>query len=263
MRVCYTFTVLSLCFTLFFCALSHTAYAKNRYNPYMQQKLPTPLHSDENKDILAALGGHPTTIQDEAGHRKHWREEIYPVVFGNKTAPGEVLVFLDYTSPESAVVWREVVKATALLNPQTSKVVVFGNSKEHYGTELLGGGIWIGYARPAKALEYFTYTLTAWNSAKTRHQQQGRQRRFVYDVDTSFDTGALPILPAYLETLQPTLSTEAQARILDGAYEAGNVNMFQAMTAAHYYNVPQLPAVVVNGRLLSNPTATTIVQAVK
>lgn len=262
MRV-HTLIFAALGFALIFCVLSSYAYAKNRYNPYMQQRLPTPLHSDESKAILSALGGHPSTIQDEAAHRKHWREEIYPVVFGNKTAPGEVLVFLDYASPESATLWREVVKATALLNPQTSKVVVFGNSKEHYGTELLGGGIWMSYTYPSKTLEYFTYTLDNWNRAKKRQQQSGVQRRFVYDIDSSFDIGALPILPAYLETLQPPLATEAQARLTDDAYDAGNINAFQAAAAAQYYKATNMPAVVVNGRLLPNPTVANIVQAVK
>lgn len=259
----HALTLLSLCLALLLCSPDSLAYAKNRYNPYMQQKLPGPLHSDESMKILSTLGGHPTTIQDEASHRPHWREEIYPVVFGNKTAPGEVLVFLDYASPESAAVWREVVKAAASLNPQTSKIVVFGNSKEHYGTELMGGGIWMSYSRPAKAMDYITYSLDNWNRAKKRQQQNGVQRRFVYDVDSSFDTGALPILPAYLETLQPPLSTEAQARMVDDAYEAGNINMFQAMTASQHYKANTLPAVVVNGRLLQNPTAASIVSAAK
>lgn len=262
MRV-YTFTLLNLCLALFFCMVSEHALAKNRYNPYIQQKLPTPLHDDESLAILKALGGTPTTIQDEVSERKHWREEIYPVVFGNKTAPGEILVFLDYASPESAPLWAEVVKAAASLNPQTNKIVVFGNSKEHYGTELLGGGIWISYTRPAKTLEYFTYSLEHWNTAKKRQHQQGLQRPFVYDIDTSFDIGILPILPAYLDGMTPPVSTEAQAYVLDTAYEAGNVNMFQAMAAAQQYKVENIPAVVVNGRLLPNPTAAAIIKAVK
>lgn len=46
-------------------------------------------------------------------------------------------------------------------------------------------------------------------------------------------------------------------------YDAGNVNLFQASEAAKYYSVKRLPAVVVDGRVLSSPSASAITGAVK
>ena len=113
----------------------------NRYNPYLQSRLPALGLNGESEEIARALGGKASSLQDEAAHRKNWKEEVYPVVFGNRKASNEVLVFLDYANPESRRVWAEVVAASRKLDPKNSKIVVMGKSSEPYGTELMGGEI--------------------------------------------------------------------------------------------------------------------------
>ena len=46
-------------------------------------------------------------------------------------------------------------------------------------------------------------------------------------------------------------------------YDAGNVNMYQASQVASYYGVKTLPAVLVDGRILENPDAGDITEALK
>ena len=45
--------------------------------------------------------------------------------------------------------------------------------------------------------------------------------------------------------------------------QAGNVNMFQTGQAKRYYGVKSLPAVVVDGRVMDQPSADAIVKAVQ
>ena len=52
-------------------------------------------------------------------------------------------------------------------------------------------------------------------------------------------------------------------KVADYAYEAGNVNMFQTGQAKRYYGVKSLPAVVVDGRVMDQPSADAIVKAVQ
>ena len=78
----------------------------NAFNPWMNKSLPnTRTLSAEGMAMVQAMGADRQSIEDEAAYRPHWREEIYPVFFGNKTAPHEIIVLLDFASPDSARVW--------------------------------------------------------------------------------------------------------------------------------------------------------------
>lgn len=233
------------------------AAAGNDFNPYMRQRLPSAA-SNKSKETLRAMGARPATLQEEAAHRRHWKKELYPVVFGSPTAAGEILVLLDYAAPASERVWQEVVKASRGLNPGRNKIVVFGDSREQYGTELMGGGIWTAHARPERAMEYFVYTLGRWNSAKDSLKRQGRARPFIYEYDATASSTEMPILYSFLSEVRPAIPSDSHVDIVRYSYDAGSVNQFQAVEAARHYGVRTLPAVIVNGSVLNNPTAEAI-----
>ena len=46
-------------------------------------------------------------------------------------------------------------------------------------------------------------------------------------------------------------------------YNAGNVNMYQAVQISRYYGVKRIPAVIVDGRVLASPSAQDIVSALR
>lgn len=260
-----TISGLMLSSLAFLCLAGCAAVEGNRFNPYIQSKLASSRGtSDEQTAALQFLGGHTMTLQAEAAHRRNWKEEVYPVVFGDRAASNEILVFLDYASPESQRIWQEVLKASRMMDASRNKIVVFGNSREKYGTELMGGGIWVSYNRPQQAMEYFTYTLSQWNDIKARQiRQRGRAVPFVYEYDATASSTEKPILYAFLEKARPPVSAKILPDIVKYSYDAGNVNLYQAVDASRYYGVQRLPAVVVNERPLSTVTAQTIVSALK
>lgn len=259
MRAVFLMTLLCTCFLG--SAMGCASVEGNAFNPYVQSRLPAEEMNSESKALLAPIGGREATLQEEASHRKNWKEEAYPVVFGNRKAANEIMVLLDYASPESEALWREVVRASKMLDPGKSKIVVFGNSREQYGTELMGGGIWTVCMRPEKSMEYYTFTLNRWNSAKARQKQQGISRTFSYEYDATAGPTEKPILYAFLEQLRPPVPGETQVDIVRYSFDAGNVNLFQAVTVARHYGVERLPAVVVNDTVVQKPTAEKIVAA--
>ncbi|WP_300898132.1 hypothetical protein, partial [uncultured Desulfovibrio sp.] len=171
----------------------------NAFNPYMQTKLPNTRElTAEGQRMLGAMGGAMPTIEGEAAHRRNWRDEIYPVVFGERTAPHEILVLLDFSSPRSAEVWKAVVKASRSLSPQQCKIAVFGNSTENYGTDLLGLAIWIAHSRPGQAMPYLTYALDRWNEVKAAQRRAGNVRTFKNEYDATASATDYPIHYGYL-----------------------------------------------------------------
>lgn len=245
------------------CGAGATASGGNQYNPYVQSRLPGGNVDEEKSKMLKDMGASASSLQDEVKYRPHWKEEVYPVVFGDRKSPNEVLVFIDYAVPQSETLWQEVVKATRQLNPQTTKVVVLGKNSEKYGTELTGGGIWASYMRPRAALQYFTDSLSRWNTVKAQQRRKGKPRPFVYEYDATVSSTDQPILYAFLGRVQPPVPDKDHVDIVRYAYDAGNVNLFQAVSAAQHYGVQNFPTVVVNGSIISQPTAQKIVDAVK
>ncbi|MBQ3800081.1 MAG: hypothetical protein II837_07290, partial [Treponema sp.] len=135
------------------------------FNPWRNAKLPQSRHlSKDGTTILGSIGGKEQSIQAEAAHRPHWREEIYPVVFGTPGAAHEILVLLDFSEPASEKIMAEVTKAASSLQPNDTKIVVFGKNRELYGTDLTGLMIWIAYARKGQALPYLNFALKAEDS---------------------------------------------------------------------------------------------------
>ena len=65
------------------------------FNPYVQKTFPSSFTpKGKSAQILNALGGEPQSILTDTAYRPHNREELYPVLFGDRRAPHEILVFL-------------------------------------------------------------------------------------------------------------------------------------------------------------------------
>ncbi len=236
----------------------------NAFNPYLKSSLPnTRKPTDEGQKMLADLGAAINSIEGEAAHRKNWREEIYPIVFGNANAPKEIIVILDFSSPQSEQVWKEVVRAAKSLSPQQCKIVVYGHSAENYGTDLMGLAIWIAHSRPGQVMPYLSYALNRWNVVKASQKSQGVNKKFVNEYDATASSADYPIHYAYLARLQPPVPANQELAVAKYCYDAGNVNMYQAVQVERFYGVSSLPAVIVDGRLLGRANLQNILDALK
>lgn len=236
----------------------------NAFNPYLHDRLPSMrATSSESEGMLKALGGQAQRIEGEASYRKNWKQELYPVVFGNPKAPQEILVLLDFAAPQSEKVWQAVVAAAKTLQPSQCKIVVFAESKENYGTDLMGLGIWIAHSRPGQAMPYLTYALSRWNAVKAAQKGKGRVMRFTHEYDAVTSPEDYPIHYAYLSRLNPPVPAQQEPDVAKYCYDAGNVNLYQAMQIREYYDIRQFPAVVVNGRVLTSISAQSILAALK
>ncbi len=237
----------------------------NQYNPYMHQNTPNlRSNSPDGAAMLNKLGGNVPTIEGEAGHRPQWKSEIYPVVFGNAAAPHEILVVLDFAAPQSEKVWQAVVEASRSLSPQQCKIAVFANSKEYYGTDLMGLAIWISHSRPGQAMPYLTYALSQWNKVKAEQKSsRGRAVPFQNEYDATVKSTDYPIHYSYFSRLRPPVPASQELSVAKYCYDAGNVNLYQAEQISKYYGIKNLPAVIVNGQLLSSVSAGSILKALQ
>lgn len=253
-----------VCLVCFICSgCSIAGGNSNPYNPYVQSRLPSAAPDAEMAQAMKQLGAKTTTIQDEASHRKYWKEELYPVVFGDQKAPHSIMVLLDYAAPQSQQVWDIVAKSANKLSPSKVQIVVFGNSKEQYGTELMGYGIWINTLRPKQSMAYYSYSLNQWNDVKRRQKaSRGKSIPFQYEFDSTAGDTERPFVYNFIDKLSPPVPEAQQANALKYVYDAGNINMFQAVEVAKYYNVKALPAVIVDGTVLKQITEANILAAV-
>ena len=86
---------------------------------------------------------------------------------------------------------------------------------------------------------------------------------FVTEYDAVASPTDDPMVFQGMSRLNPPVPESQQCDVAQYVYDAGNVNLFQASEAAKYYSVKRLPAVVVDGRVLSSPSASAITGAVK
>lgn len=245
-------------------AQADPAARPNAFNPWLNKTLPnTRSLSSEGMAMVRAMGADRQSIEDEAAHRPHWREELYPVFFGNKTAPHEIIVLLDFAASDSARVWQAVREASGKLSPADAKIAVFARNSENYGTDLMGMGIWISYERPGQAMPYMSHALGEWNRIKAAQKKQGRVVPFTNEYDATVSATDLPIHYAYMNKLRPAVPSGQQLDVARYCYNAGNVNMYQAVQICRYYGVKRLPAVIADGRVLTSPSAADIVAALR
>ena len=187
------------------------------------------------------------------------------MVFGDKKAPHELLVLLDFGNPASAKVWQQVVEASRSLNPAQCKIVVFGNSRENYGTDLMGLAIWISYQRKGQAMSYLTYALDRWNEVKAGQKRtRGKAIPFTNEYDATVQPTDFPIHYAYLQRLNPPVPASQEMDVTSYCYDAGSVNMYQAVQLARHYKLSGLPALVADGRVIpASSSASAIVGALR
>lgn len=236
----------------------------NAFNPYMQSNLPNlRTTTSEGRQMLGHLGADVQTIEGEAKHRKNWREEIYPVLYGDRKAPHEIIVVLNFAEPACENVWKAVMEASKSLSPQNCKIVVYGKSSENYGTDLMGLAIWLSHSRPKQALPYLTYALSRWNAVKAAQKSSGKARPFTNEYDATASAKDYPIHYGYLMQLKPPLPAREEPAVAKYCYDAGNVNMYQAVQVCQYYGVKSLPAVIVDGKVLGKVTASSILKALQ
>jgi hypothetical protein len=236
----------------------------NAFNPYMQSELPNLRGTTgEGRQMLGHLGGKVQSIEEEARHRKNWRDELYPVVFGDKKAPHEIIVVLNFAEPACENLWKAVVSASKSLSPKQCKIVVFGKSSENYGTDLMGLAIWLAHSRPGKAMPYLTYALGRWNAVKAAQKSSGTIKSFTNEYDATATSHDYPIHYGYLMQLNPPVPTKQEPAVAKYCYDAGNVNMYQAVQICQYYGVRKLPAVIVDGKVLGKISTDTILSALK
>lgn len=247
-------------------AVSSTASGggANVFNPYMQTRLPnTRGLTAEGQQMLGNIGGDVPTIEGESAYRKNWREEIYPVVFGDRQAPHEILVLLNFSNPKSIEVWKAVVAASRSISPKQCKIAVFANSNENYGTDLMGLAIWIAHSRPGQAMPFLTYALERWNEVKTAQRRAGSVKSFKNEYDATVLPTDYPIHYAYFSRLKPPVPAADELNVAKYCYDAGNVNMYQTTQLCRYYGISELPAVVVDGKALNKVSADAILKALK
>ncbi|MDR1777920.1 MAG: hypothetical protein LBR31_08865 [Desulfovibrio sp.] len=237
----------------------------NLFNPWLNTTLPNSRRlSADGEQMAKQIGSGAQRIEGEAAYRKRWREELYPVVFGDMRAPHEILVLLDFAAPQSEKVWQAVVDAAKSLSPKQIKIVVYGNSREQYGTDLLGFAIWLSWSRPEQAMPWLSHALSRWNAVKAEQKRlRGRSVPFVNEFDATAKPEDYPIIYTYMQRLRPPVSANDELEISRYCYDAGNVNMYQAAQIGTYYGVKAFPAVIVDGRPLGSPGANSILAALE
>lgn len=236
----------------------------NDFNPWLREKLPnTRQIGSEGEQMLGAMGAVPQSIEGEARHRRNWRDEIYPVVFGDKQAPNEIIAVLDFANPASEKVWDAVAQASKSLQASQCKIVVFGRNGEPYGTDLIGLAIWISHQRPGQAIPYLTYALKRWNEVKQAQKSAGINRVFKNEYDATVTSQDYPIHYGYLSRLSPPVPASQELAVAKYCFDAGNVNMYQANQVCQHYGVKALPAVIVNGKVLASVSADSILGALR
>lgn len=234
----------------------------NAFNPYLSEKLPALRKpTSEGAKILGSLGGGAQSIEGEAKYRKNWREEIYPVVFGDRKAPNEIIVVLNFSEPECEKLWSAVTEASKSLQPAQCKIVVYGKSDENYGMDLTGLAIWLSYSRKNQAMPWIGYALANWNAAKAAQKSAGKVKKFNNEYDSAPSAQEMPIMHRYLPRITPPVPANQELELARYCYNAGNVNMYQATQVCEYYGVRKLPAVIVNGKILSQVTPVSIIAA--
>ncbi|MDD2967900.1 MAG: hypothetical protein PHN64_10565 [Desulfovibrionaceae bacterium] len=245
--------LLFFCLAAFVLAPSAALAGKaNAFNPFVNSTLPNMrAPSAEDKSAMQAFGAHETTLQKEAAYRNTWKAELYPVLWGKAQAAGEILVLLDFSQPASEQVWQAALQASKKLDPAQNKLVLFGQSREQYATDLLGLGIWIASMRDGKqAADYMTFALHRWNEVKKGQRAAGHSKPFTNEYDAVLSDTELPLHYAYMKKIRPAIAEPDELPLAKYCYEAGGVNVYQTTQIRQYYGVQALPAVVVNGTVL-------------
>ena len=127
----------------------------------------------------------------------------------------------------------------------------------------MGMGIWISHSRPGQAMQYMTSALSRWNEIKAAQKKKGRVLAFNNEYDATAESSDLPIHYSYMTKLRPPVNPAEELAVGKYCYNAGNVNLYQAQQIAQYFGIKTLPAVVVDGNVLSSVSASAILKAME
>ena len=114
-----------------------------------------------------------------------------------------------------------------------------------------------------KAMDYMSHALSEWNRIKAAQKKQGRSVPFTNEYDATVKPSDLPIHYAYMGKLRPAVPSSQELDVARYCYNAGNVNMYQAVQISRYYGVKRIPAVIADGKVLASPSASDIVSALR
>lgn len=224
------------------------AAGKDSLNPYVNSKLPTGrTTSRDGQAMLDAMGGRQTSLSYEAAHRPNWKAEAYPVLIGNPRSGREVLVLFDFANPSAAK--TALRKGAEIARSNGGHLVPLALSSETYGTTLMGIAAWAAMKNQDYGLRTLDSLLSAWQTNKQRQRSHGISRKWNSEYDSAASNESLPLHCVWMES-DPTASQYDELDFSKYAYEAGNVNMYQAHVAQQIYGAKHLPAVIVDGSVI-------------
>lgn len=228
----------------------------NAFNPYTGKPLPVTREvKGEEAKILSALGGTPRSIAADAAYRANWKEEIYPIVQGSTSSRHEVLVVIDLADPKSRQIWQQVARVAKSTPAGTARFVLFGKSSELYATDLTGLAIWAARERKGQAIDYLSWAMQRWDTIKQGLKKQGKARPFNNEYDAVLTKKDYPMVFVAMERcFKPSVPASEQSTLATYAYEAGNINLYQATEVCRYYDIKTPSALVVDGEVLDNPS---------
>ncbi len=234
------------------CAQAAPAAKANAFNPWMNKSLPnTRTLSAEGMAMVQAMGADRQSIEDEAAYRPHWREEIYPVFFGNRRPRTSSSCCWTLPRPTAPVSGRPCAMPRPSSRPLTPRSPFLPKIRRTYGTDLMGMGIWISYERKGQAMDYHEATPSA-NGTASRPPRRSRGAACPSPTSTTPRSKPtdLPIHYAYMAKLRPAVPSSQELDVARYCYNAGNVNMYQAVQISRYYGVKRIPAVIADGKVL-------------
>lgn len=249
------FFLAALASALLFGSTSVQAADANAFNPYTGKPLPvTRQVKGEEAKILSALGGTPRSIAADAAYRANWKEEIYPILKGSTASRHEVLVVIDFADPKSRQIWQQVARVAKSTPDASARFVLFGKSAELYATDLTGLAIWACRERKGQAIDYVTWAMQRWDSIKQGLKKQGKARPFHNEYDAVLTRKDYPMVFVAMEKcFKPRVAQAEQSKLATYAYEAGNINLFQASEVCRYYELKSQSGLIVDGVVLDNP----------
>ena len=108
------------------------------------------------------------------------------------------------------------------------------------------------------------YALGQWNKVKADQKStRGKAVPFQNEYDATVKNTDYPIHYSYFSHLRPPVPASQELSVAKYCYDAGNVNLYQAQQVAHYFGIKTLPAVVVDGNVLSSVSASSILKAME
>ena len=96
--------------------------------------------------------------------------------------------------------------------------------------------------------------MQRWDSIKQGLKKQGKARPFHNEYDAVLTRKDYPMVFVAMEKcFKPRVAAAEQSNLATYAYEAGNINLFQASEVCRYYELKSQSGLIVDGEVLDNP----------